>query len=600
LQSGNFPAFTQVICYQRMGLRMGASFMLGFVQALMGADESYRVFPAVAAIPIVIGALAVAAAAFSVCRRWLPSVLCGATLGLTLNGMTYAASNGFLPQVWGLGFACASLAMIGPLLRQAVEARSSANLLRQWAPAALVLSAAMHCYSELSPFLVASLGMVFVAALAMTQGRRGRLLAVSLWAGLLVACLINLELIRIIRAIRTQAGVVVGMAVDWPWWHFPGLAMGLRTGAHDVNFYLLTKAVMGIACLAGLGLMFAGLAWSCRTRREIWRPMPHLAFLGLITVAFVYFRWVAPSPWPIGKGQSWNQFKLGNWATPSIFCLMSAGVGALARKSAARSCIVTAGLLGVVVIGAIRHAQLAGPRTEAIRQDTGLSYDPFAAFFAIRQFSGAVPPEEPIDLSVTPGKIGLRQWIMYALMDHRVAGDWSDDSWVKYWLQPGQLTPSVRDCRWIVSTDPHFPSAARHAGNLWFGPRPRALFVLRSVSGGYPREADGAGWWHWTDKKLAFTYQLVGESPRRIRISFQYMPVSDHRPIHVDVGGKKLDVFLDLGEHAWTSPPIEVGDIRDRLTVGFDCDLPPVRLSPGDPRIASYLIKNLAVFLADP
>jgi hypothetical protein len=60
MQSGNYPAVSLVWAYQVTGWRMGASFILGYLQALMGAGWSYQVYPAAVAIPVALCALAVA------------------------------------------------------------------------------------------------------------------------------------------------------------------------------------------------------------------------------------------------------------------------------------------------------------------------------------------------------------------------------------------------------------------------------------------------------------------------------------------------------------------------------------------------------------
>jgi hypothetical protein len=189
--------------------------------------------------------------------------------------------------------------------------------------------------------------------------------------------------------------------------------------------------------------------------------------------------------------------------------------------------------------------------------------------------------------------------LMYALEDRAVAGDWSDDGWVKHWLPADERELPIDRSPWMVSTDASMPPTARRSGNLWLGPCPRTSFVLESTTGGYPREMNETGWWHWTARQLLFTYRIQGERPQRVVVSFAYMAVSNHRPVHLNVGGRTLELFLDGGEHNWTSEPIEVDHAPDTLDVAFDCDLPPVRLSERDPREASYLIKNLTLRRVD-
>ncbi len=597
-QSGNYPAIGLVRCFQLTGIRMGASFMLGFVQALMGAGWSYQVYPAAAAIPVAMCALVVAGTAYSVCRRMLLSLLCGAAIGLTLNGLTYGASNGFFAQTWGLAFLAGTLVLTGAVLRRTLTHSRTQATLGQWIPVGLLLSATIHAYSQISPFVIAAIGLAFLIAAFRFPRRLAALFAVVGWLGLLCLILVNLEWVRVVNCLRNESAAVVGMAVDWPWWHFISFAMGLRTGAHDVNAYLLGRPMMGVACVAGAGLIATALWWSCRNRGRTWDLMPHVTFLLLTVAAFIYFRLFAKSPWPMGTGQSWSQFKLANWATPCVFCLLAVGIAALARKSAVRSALLSVALLGILGAGAAAHIRLADHRTRQLRQDTGFSFDPLGAFFKIRQFSGCIPDDSPIYLD-TGGRVGTRQMLMYALLDRPVAGNWSDDEWVKYWVREDQREQQIDQCQWIASLDSWVPPTAQRAGNLWLGPCPRTSFLLQSCDGGYPRESDQTGWWYWTSRQLHFTYQIQGESPQRIVVSFAYMTVSDQRPIHLRVGGKTQEVLLASGQQDWTSEPIELDRGGATLDVVFDCDLPPVRLSERDPRLASYLIKNLAIHRVD-
>ena len=599
VRSGYYPAITQVLCYQWIGMRMGASFLLAYVQALIGTDWSSQVYPAVVAIPLVACALVVAGTAYSVCRRMSLSLLCGATIGLTLNGFSYGAANGFLPQTWGLAFVVGSLGLAGQTLRRSITCSTVKAALGDWIPVALLLSATIHCYSEVAPFLIVAIGLFFCISAIPFRRHLGRLFTIAGWLAFLCAIMVNLEWFRIVRAMRIQTSALVGMAVNWPWWHFASFAMGLRTGVHDANLYLLSKSLTPFACLVGVAIVIVGLWWTSRCRGRIWSLIPHLTFLLLTVAAFVYFRLVAASPWPTGTGQSWNQFKLSNWATPSVFCLLAVGIAASARKSFARSALLSVGLLGILCAGAVHHVKLADSRTHPLRQDVGLSYDPLAAFFRIRQFAGSIPEDAPIYLNMGEGKVGARHLLMYALEDRAVAGDWNDDEWVKHWLSPEERDLPIDCCPWIVSTDASMLPAARRVGNLWLGPASRTSFVLQSSTGGYPREMNQTGWWHWTSQQLQFTYRIHGERPRHMLISFVYMPVSDHRPVRLNVGNKTIGLFLDAGEHNWTSEPIEVDQALDGLDIAFDCDLPPVKLSEQDPRMASYLIKNLVVRRVD-
>lgn len=597
--SGNYPAVTQVLNYQTSGQRMGTSFMLGYVQALMGTTWSYQVYPAVIAIPVAACALAVAAMAYSVCRKIVLSLLCGTAIGLTLNGVTYGACNGFLPQTWGLAFVVGTLVLAGRTMRRSIICPSTRIALGHWIPVALLLTATILCYPEPAPFLIVALGLfLLIAAIPFRQHLR-RLFLVAAWLGLLCALLVNLEWLRIAKAVRSEASCVVGGPLDWRWWHFLWQAMGLRAGLWEPNLLLLGKFATPFACIAGIGLVVVGLWWSSRGRGRIWNLIPHLAFLLLLIAAFAYFRYGVASPWPTGTGQSFNQFKLSKWATPCMFSLLAVGMAAIGRKNVARSVAVSVVLLGIMAMGIVRHVQLANHRISQLLQDTGMSYNPLSAFSKIQQFSTYVPEAVPICLDLSDSSIKARQILMYILEDRPLAGDWSADGYLGVLAAQDQRKQMAEPCQWAISMNAPAPPDARWAGNLWLSPYPGTLFALKSSTGGYAREADSTGWWHWTDRRLRFTYRIEGEQPPRAVVSFAYVPTSDHLPIHLSVGGKTFELLLNAGWHNWTSEPIAIDYAGDTVDVVFDCDSPPVRLSERDPRLASYLIKNLVLRRAD-
>jgi hypothetical protein len=281
-----------------------------------------------------------------------------------------------------------------------------------------------------------------------------------------------------------------------------------------------------------------------------------------------------------------------------MFCLLATGIAALARKSAVRSCLLSAGLLGILTAGVVCQVRLAESRTHAIRQDTGLPYDPLSAFSKIHQFSAYVPKDVPIYLDMPDGLSKPREMLMYALEDHALAGDWRSDVYLSA-LREDQRNQTPVSCQWVVSMDSAAPPTARRAGNLWLSLCPSTLFTLQSSTGGYDREQDQTGWWYWTARQLHFTYGIIGERPQRVIVSFTHMPTSDHLPVHLSVGGKTFELTMDEGWHNWTSEPIEINHTGDTLDVDFDCDLPPVKLSEQDPREASYLIKNLMLHRVD-
>ena len=570
------------------------------MQALVGAPWSYQVYPAMMAIPVVMCGLAVAGTAYSVSRRLLLSLLCGAAIGLTLNGFAFGAANGFMPQTWALAFLIGSLVLTGAFLRHFPGATTR---FRHWVPVALLLAATIHCYSEILPFLAATIGLSFLIAALIQRRHFGRLCWLAGGVGVLCFLMVNLEWLRNIRAIRLSAAIIVGWPVDWPWWGFLWHALGLQTGTHHGEWcFLLWPWLSGVGCVALLGIIIFGCGLVVCHRRGVWQLLPHLVFLALVVVVFVYFRWVVAAPWPQGVGQSFSQFKLSNWVAPCLYCLLVAGLAALSwRRLAVRS--VSMIVLGILVIGFIHNIVLAGRLTSQLRQETGLAKNPLAAFFRIRQLAAAIPTNTPIFFAIDPAthKMSSKacQMLIYALCDRALAGNWRYVNYVAGLLPADQQDLSSQPCRWMISMDSPVPPTASRAGNIWLNRYPSTDFALQSAIGGLGCEVDSTGSWYWVPKQLHFTYRIQGDQPNLATVTLSYLALSDRHPIRLAVAGQNFELATQPGWHEWTSPPFPLHFSSNTLDVVFACDAEPGRLSTSDPRIAAYLIKNLTLKNAD-
>jgi hypothetical protein len=125
---------------------------------------------------------------------------------------------------------------------------------------------------------------------------------------------------------------------------------------------------------------------------------------------------------------------------------------------------------------------------------------------------------------------------------------------------------------------------------------PLKRIQLLQVTGGYDEEVDAANnTLRWTAKRLVYHFKTVRNEALRLHANFSYLPSSPGRQLRilVDEGTPRTLQSIEM-QAAWAqfvSAPFEVHSAEFNLI--FECDLPPVRLGNGDPRMASFLIKNL-------
>jgi hypothetical protein len=138
------------------------------------------------------------------------------------------------------------------------------------------------------------------------------------------------------------------------------------------------------------------------------------------------------------------------------------------------------------------------------------------------------------------------------------------------------------------------------AGNLILERMPRYFVGRAYVTGGHARETDGPNWWNWAENSLLYSYRVLGKPAVRIRFSYISV-VKGAMDLKVLVQGNGVSEFnlkvMD-GWNEFVSPPVQVGDSAD-LSIRIESQDKPVRISPADSRMASFMIRNLEVLHED-
>ena len=477
---GGHPAWGQVRSFQVSNLRMGASFLLGWTQAALGMEWSLDLYPAVAALGLICGALGVGAMLIAACPgRWAEAWLAALAVAGTVNGFAFGAATGFLPQTWGLAFASAAFGLRGLEVGTCAE-RAGRGPWRTGVPLGIAVAASMHCYWDLLPLEGPALALTYLLPWPGRDAHAWR--RVWRWArapALTTVLLVNLEWIRAVRGILQNITAVVASPVAWTVPSFPAHALGLKAsvweGSHWINdqpsMVKLTGGCLAVAAwLAVMALSQNPVRWRHwrRTppRLARWRGralVPALTWLGLSTLLFVYFRYAVPSPWhgrydlhwPDGVGQSWSQYKLTTWgsfAAVGVAAALSAGA-TMARRGWPGWRIAVAAVLALWCgTGLGWNRELIQHRGEWMIKVTGIRRDPLDACWAMRQEIAKLPPGDWIYLDwPTGGEMRkYRELMVYLLYDHPLASDWRDDGYLWPYVPPDDARRTPADCAWVL------------------------------------------------------------------------------------------------------------------------------------------------------
>ncbi|MDD5348745.1 MAG: hypothetical protein PHQ12_00910 [Chthoniobacteraceae bacterium] len=448
------PLWTQVLIYQNQDFRMGASFFLAWVQRLAGAKWALDVFPAAAAFAMALAGLAFAGG-LAVAAKARPAwaLAGGLLLPWTLNGLCFAAVLGFFPQCYGMAFALAGMLLWGMILDRCGAGGAPFRGRMRWlaALAALLLATSVHAYTEFVPFLGLACFLSWAWALAVRRAARGALVRAGLFTAGGVFLLVNLEWLRAVHALRTQSGITVGTSVPWSilqfWTHSAGWKQGFVDGKISMVPFPWLAALVTCVLLAAA---FYGILRQFRRGSSLVLT-PQLALFSALLAAFFYFRYGVPSPWGEGVGQTWNQFKLCEWASPAFLLIAWAVLIASTRRSRLARRALALALAATLAIGGSVQFQKAQERTSPPFKSAGSN---FAAFRKLEaEVRGSVRPEEIVFL--TSEYVKPKQIASLFLYRYRIVGDWSKDEYVYPVISEELRGIPLSRADWVINGKKH-------------------------------------------------------------------------------------------------------------------------------------------------
>lgn len=453
--------FMEIWKYQSGGSRMGASFVLAWIQALARLDWSYHAFPVANALPLVSGALAVAggiriAVPGSYTGSRVVPLLAACAAATLPGGFAFGASYGFYPMTHGLAFVIAAVVLVAVLTTDGAPARGLGRTAVRALPAAVVLSALAYAYNDmLAPTgLGLALFVVGVILFARPGERRATLVTAIVLAGevLLIALFEVGRIVRNLTIIRdvtfaSGAGGQVGWPVFWPPSGFVAHAFGFRTAGVAGPEWLFGSAAASYALLAvTLAVCTFAAVMLARHRRA---AVLHagLCVLAAYAVAFVFFRYATTPVFDGEIGRTFLQFKLANWAGP----LATLWIGIAAAFAARRFPRTPALPLGVVVLcagivlGLATHYRFYTKAIGVVTDRHGPLPGSFDSLLALR---AALPADRTIDV-VFIDRRPLREMIFYILQDRSLATRW-DGEGNRFGLPPVGVPVPPETASWQV------------------------------------------------------------------------------------------------------------------------------------------------------
>jgi hypothetical protein len=449
------PYDSQVYLYQTDKLRMGGSFLLSFIQSAYNLDWSYKAYPG---LMIVLVSTCCLGSGFPISQIF-NTISRKKVLGLTIlgsfgfGGLIFAANFGFLPEVIGLALGTALLLLIGFNLDWIGKENPPTKLIiTSSIPLSILFAAVTYAYSELILFVLLSIILTIIISILIHKTYKQFLVFSSSLFGISLVIL-NLELLRTYSAIRKQFGAVVGDPIDWSIFGFIGHIIGIHGGAWDINTWAengynnkLLIYIGIIIIIVVTGFLVFGLIKNRKTIISI-KLIPIFICLLIFLIGIIYYRFFAGSPFKVGVGQSWSQFKLSDWAGPFfiiIFLTAFTSVNKLKGK------IYTILLTILIIIGLIGTGYISMLRMNFIvdyyqTKDLNMFYTNFRD-----TVNSVCMNDSAIYLEFDDSDIKFRQMALLYLNDKNVKSNWSNDGYIFYYIKEEKINQTVSNSDCVI------------------------------------------------------------------------------------------------------------------------------------------------------
>jgi hypothetical protein len=603
------PQTTQVALYQNQGFRMGGSFLLGLIQATLHLRWAFEVFPG-----LIITAITCCCAAmgFSVANLIQPihRFTRFAILALPMfsfGGLVFAANFGFLPQTLGLSLGASVLFLIGPLVISiAKQPQCGTKQIIVAIPIGVLLSAAFLAYSEVAPFIVLAM-LVSSTFIGLRYGKFNRAALFLIAVGIVSCILLNIEIMRAFIALRTQSGAVVGSPVDWSLLGFFSHAVGIHGGAWDGFQWTLKKhntqnyENLGLICFGLVCLLITYLLTAKKQALTKSTILPSVSILILFGLGIVYFRFFKQSPFPVGMGQSWSQFKLADWSHPFAALIVLTAMLSTRRylKTFFEPFVLLLFCVGLSLAGFVGVERIR-PLTSFYGGTTNLHrfYLTFKETVESTCAKGL-----PIFLGLGEEDHKFRQMATLYLADRELLSDWTDDDYIAPFLPSTRKSQNAREGNCLVELSGPSALLAQSAkvGKYQVGIT-RGLEPIRvgKCDGGYARESNGTDWWCWVNNKVSFKLQpVVSTQPAfKSKLTFEYL-AKGMQTLKIQIKGsdgfvETLSLRANIEGNSRYEHIISVApSVLQQITI--ETDGQATLLGNGDSRSAAWMIRNLSI-----
>lgn len=315
-----FPWLTQIYLYQVANLRMGAQFLLAFWTAILNQEYSLLVYAPVSGLGVLIYGMSIWYFTSLRQENTGKDILYAVVFSVfNVPIIIWSAIFGFFPQLFGLTFMIVSLKVILGLMKNDKDI-----CIMRILEAAIFIAVMALCYSEIVPFFVLALLLVYIYE-AYNRKAWWKHFKVLLIMAVVSALLMGTYFIKMILGIIAQFGAVVGgeQTINWfgyiAYW-FSSVPVGYNFKANR-HMLIFERMQFVVVTLLMIFMLVVGFLRSKKADKY-----KHLQEGAIMSVPYflmlVYFSCVAKNPFGEDIGNSWSIYKLAQYYFVIVCCYL--------------------------------------------------------------------------------------------------------------------------------------------------------------------------------------------------------------------------------------------------------------------------------------
>jgi hypothetical protein len=311
-----------------------------------------------------------------------------------------------------------------------------------------------------------------------------------------------------------------------------------------------------------------------------------------------------PSPFPIGVGASWSEFKLSDWAGPFVSVFVLVGMVHLKRPLGKQfnRAVATAFGLGLILTAAMPPRVLAG------------AFNPFIMYYGSPSDLGQLyldlrstvletcPRNKAVYLALSGEDMKAREVAVLFLKDRDLRSNWTDDVYLGDMARAhGNQDIAASDCVVEARSKQRYIEQGKVVGPFKVGIYDgRGAVTIAASKGAYARESDGDNWWQWVPHEVVFTLDTksVKSTTSRTNLSFSYQTVGKQtltaKLIKRDGTNQEFTLESNGGAPVQFSATLSTPP-KDISEISIETNGVAHPLGPGDSRVAAWNIRNFSV-----